>query len=157
MKDTKETHIRTLVRMAFPIVFFFRSCSFFIFCSFSEEWFPIHCLFPFEGINRWSGAYLFDFPFESLLVGTSFWSWKHRFGFNRVGCQRTHMRDTIQKVFPSCQSSRDLRSSCLKALKMDQKYNKKILLCLLTICSKHVNFWWSLTLLSSMNVWSRPR
>ena len=59
---------------------------------------------------------IFDFPLIPIF-GTSFWSWKHRFGFDGVGSQRTHMRDTIQKIFPCCQPSRDLRSSRLESLK----------------------------------------
>ena len=65
----------------------------------------------------WQFSYLiFDFPFIPIF-GTSFWSWKHRFGFDGVGSKRAYMRDTIQKVFPCCQPSRDLRSSRLESLK----------------------------------------
>ena len=67
--------------------------------------------------TQWQFSYLiFDFPFIPIF-GTSFWSWKHRFGFDGVGSKRAYMRDTIQKVFPCCQPSRDLRSSRLESLK----------------------------------------
>ena len=92
---------------------------------------------------------IFDFPLIPIF-GTSFWSWKHRFGFDGVSSKRTHMRDTIQKVFPCCQPSRDLRSSRLESLKaeifLESRTNKK-----------REKWGQSLMLHHFLNCWSKSR